>query len=111
MQTWNVETRRATRSGNVASGAPAVVLAAMALLAPSARAQEDGVSVPLIARESHETNALEIAVGLGPAVGFGTVASQGPSLDGQGVGLDLAAGWRINPRWMVGVYSSSGLYA
>src|SRR5438477_3405348 len=111
MQTQIVETRRAARSGNFPTGVAAVVLAAGTLLAPSVRAQEDDVSVPIATRESHETNALEIAVGLGSANGFGPVVSRGPSLDSQGVGLDVAAGWRINPRWMVGVYSASGLYA
>jgi hypothetical protein len=90
--------------------AAAVVLAAVALLAPSARAQQGSVSVPLNARESNETNALEIAVGLGSAQGYGNTESGGPSLDNLGVGVDVSVGWRINPRWMVGAYSSSALY-
>lgn len=94
-----------------ARGAAAVVLAAAALLAPSARAQQGSVSVPLTARESQETNALEIAVGLGAAQEFGTAVSGGLGLENLGVGLDLRAGWRINPRWMVGVYSASGFYS
>ncbi len=100
MQTEQVRATRAT----------VVVLAAMALLAPSARAQQGGVSVPLTARESHETNALEIAVGFGSAQGYGKTESGGPTLDNMGVGADVSVGWRINPRWMVGAYSSSALY-
>ena len=42
-----------------ARGAAAVTLAAEALLAPSARAQQDGVAIPITARESRETNALD----------------------------------------------------
>ena len=93
-----------------ARGVAAVVLAAEALLAPSARAQEDSVAIPITARESHETNALEIAVGLGSAQGYGNTESGGPRLDDMGVGADVSVGWRINPRWMVGAYSSSALY-
>ena len=88
----------------------AVVLSAVALLASSARAQEGSVSVPLSTRESREINALEIAVGLGSAQGYGKTESSGPTLDNLGVGVDVSVGWRINPRWMVGVYSSSALY-
>ena len=105
------EDRRPAKDLVRARGAAAVVLAAVALLAPSARAQEGGVSVPLAARESHETNALEIAVGLGSAMGFGTAVPGGPSLGDMGAGVDLAAGWRINPRWMVGVYSANSVYS
>ena len=93
-----------------ARAAAAVALAAVALLAPSARAEQSSVSVPVAARESHETNALEIAVGLGSAQGYGHTESGGPALDNLGVGADVSVGWRINPRWMVGVYSSSALY-
>lgn len=93
-----------------ARGAAALVLAAVALLAPSARAEQGSVSVPLAARESRETNALEIAVGLGSAQGYGNPEPGGPGLDNMGVGADVSVGWRINPRWMVGAYSSSALY-
>jgi|GraSoiStandDraft_4_1057263.scaffolds.fasta_scaffold133313_2 hypothetical protein len=106
MQTETKPIRRDIR----ARGAAAAVLAAVALLAPSARAQEDSISVPFTTRASHETNALEIAVGLGSAQGYGKTESGGPTLDNLGAGADVSVGWRINPRWMVGVYSSSALY-
>jgi len=98
-------------SATTARGTAAVVLAAMALLAKPTRAQEGSVSVPFAARESHETNALEIALGLGSAQGYGKTESNGPTLDNLGVGADVSVGWRINPRWMVGAYGSSALYA
>ena len=91
--------------------AAVVLLAAAALLASAARAQEGGFSAPLTTRESRQTNALEIAVGLGSAEGFGKTESGGPSLDTMGLGADVSVGWRINPRWMVGAYSSSALYS
>jgi hypothetical protein len=88
----------------------AIAMAAIALLARSASAQQDSVSVPVAARESRETNALEIGLGFGSAQGYGHAESGGPRLDDMGIGADVSVGWRINPRWMVGVYSSSALY-
>ena len=91
--------------------AATLLLAAGALSAFPARADEDEVAVPIAVREAHQTNALEIAVGAGAAEGLGTVVSQGPSVDTQGAGVDFSAGWRVNPRWMVGVYGAGALYA
>jgi hypothetical protein len=84
--------------------------AALALFASPARAQENGVSAIASSRETRETNALELSVGLGSAQGFGSLSSGGPNLGDLGVGVDLGVGWRINPRWMVGAYSSTGAY-
>src|SRR5438552_1640177 len=88
----------------------AAALALLTLLGSAARAQDSDVAATFNPGESRSTNALEIAIGLGSAQGFGTVVRGGPSLGDLGVGADLAIGWRINPRWMVGVYSASGLY-
>ena len=84
-------------------------LSALALAAPASRAQESVTAAPA-ARDARLTNALEIAVGVGSAQGYGNLAGSGPSLEDLGVGLDLSAGWRIDPRWMVGAYGTAAAY-
>jgi hypothetical protein len=88
----------------LARGAAAVAL----LFASAARAQE--VSIFASPVESRATNALEIKLGLGSAQGYGKAESAGPDLGTFGAGAELAIGWRINRRWMVGAYNSSALY-
>jgi len=84
-------------------------LCAVALFAAAARA-DDGVVSGLESRESRPTNALEVTAGLGSAQGYGNVIPGGPNLGDLGLGADLGIGWRINPRWMVGVYSGVGYF-
>jgi hypothetical protein len=54
-------------------------------------------------------NAFEIGLGLGYLQGFGRVGANVPSLSDTGragTSLELDLGWRINPHFLVGVYSS-----
>jgi hypothetical protein len=103
--TFAPETRQLPRSAIAAAA-----LAVLTLLASAARAQESGVATPLASPDPRLSDALEIAVGIGSAQGYGKVLGGGPSLEDLGVGLDVAVGWRLNPRWMIGSYSSTGMY-
>jgi hypothetical protein len=57
---------------------------------------------------------LEIAVGTGYTRGLGSAGGRMPGLQhlaGDGGALRLEIGWRIDPRWMIGVYQEGALFA
>lgn len=88
----------------------AFVLAALTLCAGGARAQESGFATAVDRAQARRFDALEVAIAVGSAQGYGSAVAGGPSLANPGVGLDLGLGWRIDPRWMVGVYGTASLY-
>ncbi len=58
-------------------------------------------------------NSLELSFALGYGQGFGSVASRVPSLaelGGIGVTVAVEAGWRIDPRFLVGAYGELGAF-
>ena len=60
------------------------------------------------------SNGFELSLGLGYGQGLGPVASRVPRLQelgGAGGTTVLNAGWRIDPRWEVGVYGEFGLFS
>jgi hypothetical protein len=78
--------------------------ACVALGGGVARAQE--IAAP--------SNKLELSAGLGYGQGLGPVGRGVPTLQqlgNAGGTLQLNAGWRIDPRWEVGVYGEYGLYS
>src|SRR5438128_2114354 len=57
--------------------------------------------------------AFEIGVGFGYSQGVGNIANSSPTLNDLthgGAEVQLNAGYRINPNWLVGVYSTVGKY-
>lgn len=88
-----------------------IIAIATALLGGPVFAQEVQTSPPPPAGVANK--ALEITLGAGYAQGFGDIASSQPSLTDQasaGGELTLGVGYRINPSFMVGAYSSGGKY-
>jgi hypothetical protein len=79
---------------------PATAAFLVAAFTPLARADDPGP--------------LELSVGTGYTRGIGPAGGQMPELQhlaGNGGALRVEAGWRIDPRWMVGLYQETSLHA
>lgn len=87
-----------------------VVLFCVAVIAVPVRAEDEVFVSPIQAAGAGHTNALEIAIAAGSAQTYGTLAPHATNVQTFGVGLDLAAMWRINPRWAVGAYGNFGMF-
>jgi len=86
-------------------------IAAASIAAPL-YAQE--VSVAPLSATVAPDNAFEVTLGAGYAQGFGDLGAGQQSLTdlaSAGGELQLGLGWRINPRFMVGVYGTGSSYA
>ncbi len=84
-----------------------ITIAAALLAAPlyAQESQEVTAEAPAPARAAD--NAFELTLGVGYAQGFGDIGSRQRNLTDQssaGGELQLGAGWRINPNFMVGLY-------
>jgi len=92
----------------------AIVTAASA--AGPALAQETAeVTTTTFQRASSAPNrAWEIGVGLGYSQGVGDIGTNSPTLNDLSHGggeVQLNVGYRINPKWLVGLYGSAGKYS
>jgi hypothetical protein len=98
---------------NLSMKSTSIVVAASALIAMPLYAEETEVTAsPSSASASPADNALEFTMGFGYAQGFGDISAGRPSLTDQitaGGELQLGLGWRIDPHFMVGVYTTGGL--
>lgn len=90
-----------------------IVVATSALIAAPLYAQEAEIAMsPESTSASPADHAFEITLGLGYTQGFGDIGSGQPSLTDEtsaGGELQLGLGWRINPNFMVGVYTSGSV--
>ena len=89
-----------------------ITIAAALLAAPlyAQESQEVTAEAPAPARAAD--NAFELTLGVGYAQGFGDIGSRQRNLTDQssaGGELQLGAGWRINPNFMVGLYGSGSI--
>ncbi len=89
----------------------AVALFGLVLFVGSVASADETVTVSGTTREKAAGlyNAFEVAIGAGYSQGVGNVGSGVPSLTdsgGAGTSLELDLGWRIDPHFLVGVYSS-----
>ena len=87
------------------------VLAGLTLLLPAARAEEAHPALEATPPPVHAPGTIEIGVGLGSNQGYGYMGRGLPTLSDIGGAVELTVGWRSNPRWMWGVYGSSGVHA
>jgi outer membrane protein W len=88
-----------------------MITIAAALFAAPLYAQEVTASPPAPARAAD--NAFELTLGVGYEQGFGDIGAGQRNLTDQssaGGELQLGAGYRINPNFMVGVYGSGGVH-
>ncbi len=87
---------------------------AAALIAAPLYAQEVSVTPESPSAKIAPNNAFELTLGGGYAQGWGGIGSGQrdlTDLTSGGGELQLGLGWRIDPRFMVGVYGTGGYYA
>jgi hypothetical protein len=98
------------------NGRIAIVSTLLVAAAEPALAQQDAeVSATAVSRPSGApSRAWEIGVGVGYSQGAGDIGSNSPTLTDLTHGggeLQVNVGYRINPRWLVGLYGTVGKYS
>jgi outer membrane protein W len=93
----------------------AIATLALAAAARPALAQEAEVSTAATPRAAGAANrAWEFGLGIGYSQGVGDIGSSSPTLTDLSHGggeVQVSAGYRINPNWLVGLYGTVGKYS
>src|SRR5207244_3064637 len=109
------QSAKTEKPGETMIGKIAIVAALAAAAAQPALADEN-VEVTSVAQQRASgapDRAFEIGVGLGYSQGVGDIGSGAPTLTDLTHGggeVQLNAGYRINPNWLVGLYGTVGKY-
>jgi hypothetical protein len=92
-----------------------VLIVSAAVAGPALADQTSEVSASVAPRTlAAPARAFEIGLGLGYSQGVGDIGSGSPTLTDLSHGggeVQLSAGYRIDPNWLVGIYGSGGKYS